>query len=153
MPSEVKWIEDGPASKRLKIDNWRKLRDRLLVMNGNFSMPTWLQMDRSGETASEALEPACGTSACLAGTAYLVERAEKRPDARFRRKIPSQDTVRRAAERWLGLQCGEGSHVFGGRWAYGSIHGVTRTRAIAYVNQVIETSNVYWREGVINDQD
>jgi hypothetical protein len=129
----------------INIENWRKLQDQLLVMDGNFDMGHWLKPDRPGETAEEAILPECRTVACLAGTAYLLALLEEDPQALI---SAAEDEVEFTARKWLGLNDPEAEHVFYGHWSPVSKQGmylcrISRQDAIEYVKEVIRQGSVY----------
>lgn len=129
----------------MNLDNIRKLRDHLAELAKNptpefgFSMENWFAEHSPSECVLH--EGFCGTSACLAGHAWLLLGNPDDPHEAYK-----TDDVYSAARDLLGLNSAEATHVFYGHWGFDSsvpLDELTLEDALKYLNLVLKEDDVF----------
>lgn len=113
----------------MKLEAVKALRDHLKTADPNsFRMSPWLYTNE------------CGTAGCLAGHVCIMT---GKATQKLREYRDNDDAIAEFGQCVLGLTREERRHMFLGFWSPLQTSETDINRAIAYLDKVIETGNVF----------
>jgi hypothetical protein len=124
-----------------------QLRDHLnkLIMLGRedkFNMGEWLfdlEMEEPLHHLNESTNPECGTAGCLAGHVVIMDQA-------------MEVDISAYAQETLGLSDREARYMFMGGWINGDLSFIGIDETIEYLDGVIKTGSVLYRDPKKEDE-
>lgn len=110
-------------------------------------MDKLLLIDKDNETIKQALEPSCGTVACMAGWTHCLftpktTRLHRTSYHSLGGMCNVSDVDAEPAGDMLGLDEDEACHMFSGGWSAKSLDVLTKRDVLRYLDQAIAAKDV-----------